>query len=148
MNKSNIVRASYALAAVVIVAVLVFLIAQTRSVNRDAYNDIITTLRDLKQIDAQWNVDVLRAKTGLVSNYDQVASPLPLIEQLKQELSSETSSYWASLSGNSDRLLPLLDRYSTLMDSKITAIEQFKSQNAILRNSSRFLPMAATDVAV
>ena len=146
MNKSNIVRASYALAAVVIVAVLVFLIAQTRSVNRDAYNDIITTLRDLKQIDAQWNVDVLRAKTGLVSNYDQVASPLPLIEQLKQELSSETSSYWASLSGNSDRLLPLLDRYSTLMDSKITAIEQFKSQNAILRNSSRFLPMAATDV--
>ena len=146
MNKTSLTRALYVLGALLLVGVLAFLIVQTRSVNRDAYNEIITTLRQLKQIDAEWNVDVLRAKTGLVSNYDEVASPLPLIEQLKQDLSSETSSYWQALSESNERLLPLLDNYSKLMDTKIAAIEHFKSQNAILRNSSRFLPMAATDV--
>ena len=146
MNKTTLVRTGYALLALLLVGVLVFLIAQTRTVNRDAYNQIITTLRQLKQIDAEWNVDVLRAKTGLVHNYDQVASPLPLIEQLKRELSSETSSYWQSSSDSNERMLALLDRYSTLMDTKIEAIEHFKSQNAILRNSSRFMPMAATEV--
>ena len=146
MNKTSLTRALYVLGALLLVGVLAFSIVQTRSVNRDAYNEIITTLRQLKQIDAEWNVDVLRAKTGLVSNYDQVASPLPLIEQLKQDLTSETSSYWQALSESNERLLPLLDNYSKLMDTKIAAIEHFKSQNAILRNSSRFLPMAATDV--
>lgn len=146
MNKTTLTRTLYALGAIALIGVLAFLIAQTRSVNRDAYNDIITTLRDLKQIDAEWNVDVLRAKTGLVSNYDQVASPLSLIETLKQDLTSETSSYWQSVSESNERLMPLLNRYSELMDTKIAAIEHFKSQNAILRNSSRFLPMAATDV--
>ena len=93
MNKSSLPRTAYALIAIVLVGVLVFLIAQTRTVDRDAYNDIITTLRELKQVDAEWNVDVLRAKTGLASNYDQVASPLPLIESLKEKLNAETSSY-------------------------------------------------------
>ena len=83
MNKISLTRALYVLGALLLVGVLAFLIVQTRSVNRDAYNEIITTLRQLKQIDAAWNVDVLRAQTGLVSNYDQVASPLPMIEQLK-----------------------------------------------------------------
>ena len=146
MNKVSLSRAAYVAIALALVAVLAFLIAQTRTIDREAYNDIITTLRELKQLDAEWNVDVLRAKTGLSNNYDQVARPLPLIESLKEKLSVESPGYWRRTMGSDERLLPLLERFSKLMDDKISGIEQFKSQDAILRNSSRFLPMAATDV--
>ena len=43
--------------AVVLVAILGFLFSQTRNVDFDAHNDIIGNLRQLKQIDAEWNID-------------------------------------------------------------------------------------------
>ena len=137
----------YALAALALIAVLVFLVLQTRAINLNASNEIIGTLRNLKQVDAEWNVDVLRAKTGLSSNYDQVASPLPLIAQLEKQLNETTSEYWLGKQASVSRMQPLIERFGKLMEQKIAAIEHFKSQNAILQNSSRFLPIAATDLA-
>ena len=122
----------YALAATVLIAVLVFLVLQTRAINLNASNEIIGTLRNLKQVDAEWNVDVLRAKTGLSSNYDQVASPLPLIAQLEKQLSETTSEYWLGKQASVSRMQPLIERFGQLMEQKIAAIEHFKSQNAIL----------------
>ena len=139
-------RTLYVLAATGLVAVLGFLLVQTRAVDFDVHNEILSSLRELKQVDAEWNVDVLRAKTGLASNYDKVASPLPLIESLKTTLTSKSSSFWQGRADSNLRLVGLLDAYSKLMDRKIDGIEHFKSQNAILRNSSRFLPVAATDL--
>lgn len=74
MNKTRI---GYALAVIALIAVLGFLIAKTRAVNFDANTKVVATLRDLKQLDAEWNVDVLRSKTGLNNSYDPVASPCP-----------------------------------------------------------------------
>ena len=148
MNKLPNARVPlYTLVAVALIGVLGFLVAQARSVNFEAYNDIINTLRDLKQVDAEWNVDVLRSKTGLANDYDPVASPLPLIASLQEKLDQGTKSYWGISTDSEQRLKPLLANFSSLMDQKINAIEHFKSQNAILRNSSRFLPVAAAEVA-
>lgn len=140
------VRALYVLAAIGLLAVLGVLFMQTRVIDFDTNNEIVAALRELKQVDAEWNVDVLRAKTGLSSNYDKVASPLPLIESLKSALISNSANIWRDRADSNARIVPLLDRYAKLMDGKIAAIERFKSQNAILRNSSRFLPTAATDL--
>jgi two-component system, NtrC family, sensor kinase len=144
--KINTTRTLYALAATGLVAVLGVLYMQTREVDFDGQNEILGAMRQLKQVDAEWNVDVLRAKTGLTSNYDKVASPLPLIESLKDTLTRKSGDFWRDRAESSARLIGLLNAYSKLMDIKITAIENFKSQNAILRNSSRFLPVAATDL--
>ena len=143
MNKTRI---GYALAVIALIAVLGFLIAKTRAVNFDANTKVVATLRDLKQLDAEWNVDVLRSKTGLNNSYDPVASPLPLIDSLDSQLQNTTQAFFGTGSGDSERLEALLAAHKTAMDKKIALIEQFKSQNAILRNSSRFLPVAATDL--
>ena len=136
----------YALGAVALIGVLAFLVLQTRSINFNTSNEIVNTLRHLKQVDAEWNVDVLRAKTGLVTNYDQVSSPLPLIASLEDQLTATTSKYWLGHEDSITAMKPMLERFRGLMADKIAAIEQFKSQNAILRNSSRFLPVAASDL--
>lgn len=140
------IRWVYALAAVALVAVLVALIWLIRSVNLERSDSIITTLRDLKQVDAEWNVDVLRSKTGLTNNYDQIASPLPLIERLGEQLSQETTSYWQSEQESLAQIKPALQKFDGLMNEKIASIEQFKSQNAILRNSSQFLKTASNQL--
>ncbi len=140
-------RALYGLGAAGLIAVLAFLVLQTRAVDFEAHNQILGSLRTLKQVDAEWNNDVLRSKTGLSSDYDRVASPLPLIESLKSVLAAQSSTFWGHRPESGARLLKLLHSYSQLMDRKISLIERFKSQNAILRNSSRFLPLAATDLA-
>jgi two-component system, NtrC family, sensor kinase len=142
MNKTRI---GYAFAALALVAVLGFLVVMTRSVGFDANNEIVAALRQLKQIDAEWNVDVLRSKTGLNNSYDPVASPLPLIEALAVQLESKSDVMGQGAESNK-RLQPLLVAYEKAMGQKIALIENFKSQNAILRNSSRFLPVAAADL--
>jgi two-component system, NtrC family, sensor kinase len=142
MNK---IRIGYAFAALALVAVLGFLVVMTRSVGFDANNEIVAALRQLKQIDAEWNVDVLRSKTGLNNSYDPVASPLPLIEALAVQLQSKSDVMGQGVENN-QRLQPLLAAYEKAMAQKIALIENFKSQNAILRNSSRFLPVAAADL--
>jgi signal transduction histidine kinase len=139
-------RALYVLAATALVAVLGVLYMQTREIDFEANNEILSALRELKQIDAEWNVDVLRAKTGLANNYDKVASPLPLVESLKESLARKSVSVWRDRADSNARMTGLLENYTKLMDRKIDTIERFKSQNAILRNSSRFLPVATSDL--
>lgn len=139
-------RVLYAIAGTALVAVLGVLFMKTRAVDFEAHNEIVATMRSLKQVDAEWNVDVLRSKTGLAGNYDRVASPLPLVTALESALTDKTGSFWQSRTDSAERLAPLLAGYRALMDRKIALIERFKSQNSILRNSSRFLPVAATDL--
>jgi two-component system, NtrC family, sensor kinase len=144
--KLNTSRALYVLAATVLVAILGVLYIQTREVDFDTNNEIIGALRQLKQVDAEWNVDVLRAKTGLTNNYDQVASPLPLVASLKESFARKSATIWRDHTDSYARMMGLLDSYTRLMDRKVDAIERFKSQNAILRNSSHFLPVANSDL--
>ena len=118
-----------------------------RSVDFDTHNEVISTLRQLKQVDAEWNVDVLKSKTGFNATYDPVANPLPLIDSLQTSLRSRSDQLWMQSDASNAALLPRLEAYKTAMDQKIALIEQFKSQNSILRNSSRFLPVAATELA-
>lgn len=127
--------------ALSLVMVLAFLVYQTRSVSFEKHNEIIQILRQLKQVDAEWDVDVLKSKTGLSSNYDSIASPLPLVESLDAALRTQTVVAW----GDVANFKMLLDHYHEVMDKKTAAIEHFKSQNAILRNSVRFLPLAGKE---
>ena len=137
MNKSRL--AIGVVVATVLIGIFALLVVKTRSVDFDKHNDIISTLRQLKQVDAEWNVDVLKSKTGYNTNYDPVASPLPLIETLAIALQDKTTEIW----GEGSALKGSLGQYRTVMEQKINMIERFKSQNSILRNSSRFLPVAA-----
>jgi two-component system, NtrC family, sensor kinase len=136
----------YGIGAAVLALILLALIAKTRIVDFETHNQIIGHLRLLKQIDAEWNTDVLRSKMGLNTNYDPIASPLPIIHELESALTERTS--WLGINQQRDlgRITQLLDSHKDLMRNKTNAIEYFKSQNAVLRNSLHYLPVAVAEV--
>ncbi len=127
--------------AVILIGLLGFLFNKTRGVDFDDHNEIIGNLRQLKQIDAEWNIDVFKSKMGINNNYDPVAQPLPLIRDLQTGLTQKTTQ-----SVDSNELLTMLKSFQEAMSNKVSLIERFKSQNSIYRNSTNFLPTSADEV--
>jgi len=96
-------------------------------------------LRELKQLDAEWDVNVLRSKTGLNKNYDPLARPQSTALQVLESASGRLSSLDYRLAESEKQLKEMLV-------AKIALIDRFKAQNAILRNSLRFIPLATEDL--
>jgi signal transduction histidine kinase len=144
--KSRLRFATYVLAACGLLGLLGVLVMKTRAFDFEAQNAILGTLRELRQIDSDWDVDVLRAKIGLSNNYDRVAAPVARIAALETELADASEGLWAGHPDSHARLNALRAQYTGLMETKIGLVERFKSQNAIWRNSSHFLPVATADL--
>lgn len=137
----NLQRNMNIVVALILIGILGFLFSKTQSVDFDAHNEIISNLRQLKQVDAEWNIDVFKSKMGINNNYDPVAQPLPLIRELDSVLVQKTAQ-----NGDSSELQGMLKSFQDIMAKKIAMIERFKSQNSIYRNSTNFLPTAYDDV--
>ena len=128
------------LAAAVLVGVLAALYAKSSVVDVEKKNRVEGDLRHLKQVDAEWNVDVLKSRMGINANYDPLVRPLPQLRKLRTQLSAE-------IAGIADpELVPALGAVDSAIDRKTDLIERFKSENAILRNSLRYAPTAVSEL--
>ena len=127
-------------AAALLLAGLGFLYLKTQELNvgsRDVVNDL---LRNLQQIDSDIDTDVLRSKTGLSNNYDAVARAQQLITKTQESLAAQRLE-------TLDFSLPVAEKALTdAIATKLALVDRFKAQNAIMKNSLRFLPTAAEDV--
>lgn len=142
MNKGRLLN--FAVVAVVI-GTLVFLIMKTRNVDIEGYRQITDNLRQLKQADSDWTAEVLKARIGTTLNYDAITAPLAKIEQLGVTLRGQAQQLPVDEMGRQS-ILRALDSYAKSMNEKVAAVERFKSQSAVLKNSSRYLPEAAAEV--
>ena len=131
---------------VVLLAVLGVLITRTQAVDVEVHDEVVALLRQLKQVDAEWNVDVLRSLSGPSVPPGAGAGALPLIGSLEVALRHLPGKPWNHPDAGQAALLQLLERNRQAMSEKAVLIERFKSQHAILRNSSRYLPVAAAEV--
>ena len=120
--------------------VLVFLYMKTSAVDAEKKAQIESQLRQLKQLDAEWNVDVLKSRIEINKNYDPLTSPLPTLTELLEQLAAEVGSLDQSETEKT------LGKLKTVIAEKIDLVDQFKSQNAILKNSLRYVPTAIDDL--
>src|SRR4030095_15587190 len=116
-----------------------YLYRETLGLEASQRDHAATVLRDLKHLDVEWDLQMLRSKTGLSSNYDPLTRPqieaLRLLEGTGGKLASGDYRPGGADKKQRDALL-----------SKVDLVERFKSQNAILRNSLRYAPLAAQEV--
>jgi two-component system, NtrC family, sensor kinase len=123
----------------VLAAGLWLLYRETLGVDPAQRERVASILNDLRQIDAQWDVHVLRSKTGLDKNYDPLTQPQISALQVLETWTGKLAAVDYRLSDSEAKLKEALV-------AKIDLVDRFKSQNAILRNSLRFVPLAAEDL--
>jgi signal transduction histidine kinase/CheY-like chemotaxis protein len=121
----------------VFVGTLFFFDSQTRSLER--HSEAIDELQLLKEADAGLTRDVLRARFGMLPSYDPLTSSLTVIRDRRQAFWEAAGSAYGS---SRQRLKPEWDNLTATMQAKAGLIEQFKSHNAVLKNSRSYIPVA------
>ncbi|WP_421552749.1 DAHL domain-containing protein [Pseudomonas yamanorum] len=127
----------------ILASTLVFLYIKSSSDQTSIYTESRDLIREIKQLNSQWDSEVLKARIALTHNYDPLVAPL-----------TEMNRLWASLQqrGSQHRHEDLArwqagqDAYRQAIDEKARLVDQFKSHNAVLRNSLAFLPTAEDDI--
>ena len=117
-----------------------YLFNRTQAIDLDAQNRVMLNLRELEKLDAGWNVDILRSHIGLNPDYDPLTAPLARMQQLRAQIGA------ALPMARSAEAVAVFQKMSGAMHEKESLVEQFKSQNAILRNSLMYVPPAITDL--
>ena len=97
----------------------------------------------VKQLDAQWDTEILKARIALTRNYDPLVKPPQEMQQLLRTFTLiDPGQEHKAADAWKDRR----DTLTQALDEKARLVEQFKSRNAILRNSLAFLPTAEDDI--
>ncbi|AHL35724.1 histidine kinase [Pseudomonas brassicacearum] len=136
-------RLGLALLGLLLASVLLFMYIQSGAQQAASYLESRDLVRLLKQQDAIWDNEVLKSRVALTHNYDPLVSPLHEMSRLWQRLDaieSEPGRHGPSL-WETQR-----DEYLKSIKEKTRLVEQFKSHNAVLRNSMAFLPAAEDEI--
>jgi diguanylate cyclase (GGDEF)-like protein len=123
----------------VLFAVSWFLYYQTEGVSVDMQNEVMPALRELRQLDAEWNANILKMRIGIDSNYDQITMPLRYLRDLEERLNEGLERAPGS------RPEAALRTLHATFANKEQLVEQFKSENSVFRNSLHYFPAAVEE---
>ncbi|MGU3309704.1 DAHL domain-containing protein [Pseudomonas sp. M5A4_2d] len=129
--------------ALILASVLVFLYLKSIGDQSTTYTESRDLIRQIKQLNSQWDVEVLKARIALTHNYDPLVAPLKEMSQLWTLLESREGQHHHEHPAD---WLAAQDAYRQSIQEKARLVEQFKSHNAVLRNSLAFLPTAEDDI--
>ncbi|MBI2771118.1 MAG: hypothetical protein HYX47_15955 [Burkholderiales bacterium] len=136
MNRLRL--ALFALFLAALTAVWAYLFVNTRVVDSARQNQILGLVKQLKQLDSEWNVDVLKSQIELNKNYDPLVRPISQMAAIAEQLKAEA--------GGSAEAHKALDALNEAIARKTAIVDRFKTQNAIIRNSLRYIPTAHGEI--
>ena len=126
-------------------AVLLFLLlwARSQAINLTQHNQYVDALRQLQELDARINQNLLQLRLGLLTYYDPIVQEMTEIQQLQTVLQDPPNFVHASQRRN---LQQQVQDNVELWQEKDELIQQFKSKHAILRNSLAYFPIAIAEL--
>ena len=129
--------------ALLLASTLLFLYLKSNSNQTSTYAESRDLIGRIKQLNAQWETEILKARITTNRNYDPLVAPLTEMTQLWERFETVESSH-----GRDDSLIwhASHNAYLSAIKEKTRLVEQFKSHNAVLRNSLAFLPTAEDDI--
>jgi signal transduction histidine kinase/DNA-binding response OmpR family regulator len=121
---------------------LTYVFVQTRGINMDVHDNVVDALRDIKELDAELDRDVLQARFRLLSTYDPLVATLEGLRRVERHLRTGPDA----IAGKGQAAIDsALDAYAHTVEQKEALVEEFKSHNAVLENSLRYLPIAVAE---
>ena len=122
----------------VFVGTLFFFDSQTRSV--ESHRRALNELRLLKEADGRLTQDVLRSRFGMLSSYDSLSRSLDTIKARKNDFWQAAGVAYGTAR---ERFRPQVERLEQTLAVKAGLVEDFKSRNAVLKNSQSYVPLAS-----
>ena len=108
-----------------------------------AHRGAIEQVRAIQQLSSSWSVEIARVRADPLADFDSLAAFIPRMARLKETL-ADAARRIPSLP---DRLAADIQAYLAAIDAQEERIERFKTGYAVVRNSIRYLPLAAGAVA-
>lgn len=104
---------------------------KAQGVDPALHREITGLIIELKAADTQRNEDALKSRYSLNSNYDPLVESSTVIANLDKRLLAALHKF----DDKNAEIQATLADYQTALTGKTDVVEQFKSQNSILRNS-------------
>ena len=105
------------------------------------YRAALTLVREIRQLSSEWSIEAARVRSDPLADFDSLTAFVPRITRLKESLSDTTRR----IPDLPDRLASDIGSYLGALDAKEERIERFKTGYAVVRNSTRYLPLAAAN---
>jgi len=125
-----------ALVSIVTIAGAYYLIDKARN---NAFEDNIVTLNKLQKLDAKWSESILKTRSYTLQDFDSLASYMMSIRKALASLEQRGMSDEKLVGEKTAKQYQI---YKHSFATKNESVERYKSQQAILRNSVRYLPEA------
>ena len=129
--------------ALILASVLALLYVRTQSHDESGYFSNVALIRQMKQLDAQWELNVLRSRMGIELSYDSLVDPVAEINRLQSSLQTILTDRHGTAA---NALTGTSVAFQRAVVDKVRLVERFKSHNSVLRNSLAFLPTATDDL--
>lgn len=131
-----------AIVAVALAALLAFLYIKTQGVDIKRQNEALSSLRELKEIDVRWDVEALRARTGLTVPPSAAGDHgAAILGRIQQDLSASARDLGSPALA---RGLPELDKAFT---EKAELMAQFRKANAEAGQALQLVMAADNEIA-
>ena len=141
MNKSEALHtALLCVGAAALAGALAFLYNKTQAVDLSQQNEILGYLRELRDIDSRWDVDVMRARA------DFAAAELPAPNRATSAAKALDNLTTASQRTPSNALSAALPELRAAVEQKARLVEQFKTENSAAQSAVRDILKGAAEV--
>ena len=141
MSARTLVRVAFAVTTAIGLGALALYVT-ARSDDPENYRRAMTEVRHIQQLAADWSVATARAKANPLADYDELAAFIPEMARRKEALLATVGAIPDLVAG----LVNQVSAFTSAVSAREERIERFKTANAVVRNSARFLPLAASNI--
>ncbi len=141
MKSTRVLSISW-LATAVLAGVAGTLFWLTGKYDPASYGTAIDEVQKIQQLAADWSIEAARVRADPLADFDSLAAFIPRMGDLKQNLLATVPA----IPEVPDRLVNAASAFVNAVDAREERIERFKTGYAIIRNSTRYLPLAAATI--
>ena len=138
---NNSIKVATALSLILVAAAL-FLYWLLRNNDPEGYRLSVSGVQQIQQLASDWSIETARVRSDPLADFDSLVAFIPQMSQLKGALLTRVRG----IPDIPDRLANDVSAYVSAVDAKEERIERFKTGYAVIRNSTRYLPLAASNI--
>lgn len=143
MRNSTYLKSSFlVILALALVAGFVYLYKNSNNSDASLQERTLGSINRIKQIDANWDAQVLKAWVGMQRDYDVLTTSVKDMHKSVEELNREMGPFMSSDAQTAMRELEKLEK------EKSELTEKFKRRNSVLKNSLRYLPTVQSEIRI